>query len=492
MSHSPGSERNNLKGVYILRVNTLNLMLRDSRTDKTLLIWPYRYIRRSVHRVILSDLCFAGRFVWPAQFGRFALTFKRIQTASIFCSDRYGRSKTSFTFEAGRKCTSGEGYFKFKVKDGDAVFNSVQKRTKEMKKHAKGSPTASGASAPPEYVTPILPARQYSPEAEAASGQSIHSRVKMFDKPDVKQKPPMLQKLKPNSKSKPETPSVFVSQARPDVHHSPEAGRTRITQGYELARTVYPPGYSDQAAMPYAEYNYGKTLDVSYKESTEHVSNGGADQSPPNNAQNRVLGNGQQTPGSPVYAVYDLARSSRMHVYDTPSGPEDPYYGGASADSTTTTSSSFVYAEPYSTTPVGDAWRRQGRTRDNVHIEHYDPEAGGVEADGIYEEPGDGSQVPKISAISDRLKQQRLETDDSDVAYDRIDVHKPPANPGQAGSGGRAAGRPGVGAPVAPGRSPRAPLPDIPNESEYGQLSVQPQNKAKAFLSNIRNPFKSS
>ncbi len=47
---------------------------------------------------------------------------------------RYGRSKTTFTFEAGRKCASGEGYFTFKVNNGEDVFASVQARTKEMKK----------------------------------------------------------------------------------------------------------------------------------------------------------------------------------------------------------------------------------------------------------------------------------------------------------------------------------------------------------------------
>ena len=35
---------------------------------------------------------------------------------------RYGRSKSTFTFEAGRKCPCGEGLFTFKVDSGDRVF----------------------------------------------------------------------------------------------------------------------------------------------------------------------------------------------------------------------------------------------------------------------------------------------------------------------------------------------------------------------------------
>ena len=36
---------------------------------------------------------------------------------------RYGRSKSTFTFEAGRKCPCGEGLFTFKVDSGDRVFD---------------------------------------------------------------------------------------------------------------------------------------------------------------------------------------------------------------------------------------------------------------------------------------------------------------------------------------------------------------------------------
>ena len=45
---SPASKKNKLVGAYNLRVNTLNMTLCDPSSGRSILIWPYRYIRRLV------------------------------------------------------------------------------------------------------------------------------------------------------------------------------------------------------------------------------------------------------------------------------------------------------------------------------------------------------------------------------------------------------------------------------------------------------------
>ena len=313
------------------------------------------------------------------------------------------------------------------------MFSSVQKRTNEMKKKVSTSTSPPG-SASSEDTSPALPARQYIPECEV-SGDSVTNRVKMFEntkpsKPEIKQKPPMLQKLSSRPPITAPKPSVDLVDSSSDR--------------YELAKTVYPVSPKDKRtpSPPYEDSDRAKTVDATYREA---ASTNGTDRGP----------------GSPVYAVYDVARSSRLHVYDDPA---DPYYDCAvsvNSFATTTSTTSFEYAEPYLPTS-GEAWRKHGHKTDNIHEEHYE-ETGNmlrddIEADGvaIYEEPDEHlnlttpqQQGPsKISEISSRLKNQTLDSN-SNSEYDRIDVHKT----------------------LPAGRSPRAPLPAVPGNSEYGHLS---------------------
>lgn len=88
-----------LGGHYQLVVNQLELLLCEagsSTDDVCLFAWSYRHIRR------------------------------------------YGRNKDVFTFEAGRKCASGEGTFKFVTNEANTIFQSVQANTKNIKKDAGG------------------------------------------------------------------------------------------------------------------------------------------------------------------------------------------------------------------------------------------------------------------------------------------------------------------------------------------------------------------
>ncbi|XP_027024056.2 docking protein 2 [Tachysurus fulvidraco] len=78
------AERCGLKGHYLLRTDFESLLLKEPKTGEVYFTWPYRFLRR------------------------------------------FGRDKTTFSFEAGRRCDSGEGNFEFDTKQGNAIFQSVE------------------------------------------------------------------------------------------------------------------------------------------------------------------------------------------------------------------------------------------------------------------------------------------------------------------------------------------------------------------------------
>ncbi|CAL1615438.1 unnamed protein product [Knipowitschia caucasica] len=80
---SEASDRCRLKGEALLRAETEALLLKD-KSGQVLYSWPYRFLRR------------------------------------------FGRDKSSFTFEAGRRCESGPGNFEFDTKLGNALFVAVE------------------------------------------------------------------------------------------------------------------------------------------------------------------------------------------------------------------------------------------------------------------------------------------------------------------------------------------------------------------------------
>ncbi|XP_018548954.1 docking protein 2 [Lates calcarifer] len=77
------SDRCRLKGDGILRADVDALHLLDKAGD-VVYTWPYRYLRR------------------------------------------FGRDKSTFSFEAGRRCDSGEGNFEFETKQGNLLFQAVE------------------------------------------------------------------------------------------------------------------------------------------------------------------------------------------------------------------------------------------------------------------------------------------------------------------------------------------------------------------------------
>ncbi|CAH1389819.1 unnamed protein product [Nezara viridula] len=123
-------------GDYTLVVSTVALQLKQIRDNSILFTWPYRYIRR------------------------------------------YGHKKGRFTFEAGRKCESGEGTFDLEHRSPQDIFRMMCSRMASMKQllssrdnllgdsqfqHALGMHARSRSPLPPSptSTTPIpLPPRK--------------------------------------------------------------------------------------------------------------------------------------------------------------------------------------------------------------------------------------------------------------------------------------------------------------------------------------------
>ncbi|KAM6235165.1 docking protein 2 [Porphyrio hochstetteri] len=78
------SERCRLWGRYILRAGGEALELMDFQTLEIIYSWPYHFLRR------------------------------------------FGRDKVTFSFEAGRRCASGEGNFEFETRQGNEIFQAIE------------------------------------------------------------------------------------------------------------------------------------------------------------------------------------------------------------------------------------------------------------------------------------------------------------------------------------------------------------------------------
>ncbi|NWX68004.1 DOK2 protein, partial [Alca torda] len=78
------SERCRLWGRCILRAGEEALELLDLQTLEIIYSWPYRFLRR------------------------------------------FGRDKVTFSFEAGRRCASGEGNFEFETRQGNEIFQAIE------------------------------------------------------------------------------------------------------------------------------------------------------------------------------------------------------------------------------------------------------------------------------------------------------------------------------------------------------------------------------
>ncbi|XP_037008675.2 docking protein 2 [Artibeus jamaicensis] len=110
------SERCQLRGSYTLRTGKSALELWGGPEPRTQLFdWPYRFLRR------------------------------------------FGRDKVTFSFEAGRRCVSGEGNFEFKTHQGNEIFLALEEAISAQKNAAPPGPQTQPGTGPATQPRPESP-----------------------------------------------------------------------------------------------------------------------------------------------------------------------------------------------------------------------------------------------------------------------------------------------------------------------------------------------
>ncbi|NXE44356.1 DOK2 protein, partial [Ptilorrhoa leucosticta] len=105
---TPASQRCRLRGRCLLRAGEEALELRHPQSQEPLFSWPYRFLRR---------------------FGRdkvSAVRGGRAGRGAVAWALTPGPPQVTFSFEAGRRCASGEGSFEFDTRQGNEIFQAIE------------------------------------------------------------------------------------------------------------------------------------------------------------------------------------------------------------------------------------------------------------------------------------------------------------------------------------------------------------------------------
>uniref|UniRef100_A0A8C3Y0V4 Docking protein 2 n=1 Tax=Catharus ustulatus TaxID=91951 RepID=A0A8C3Y0V4_CATUS len=129
---TPSSQRCRLRGRCILRAGQDALELLQPQSLELLCCWPYRFLRR------------------------------------------FGRDKVTFSFEAGRRCASGEGNFEFDTRQGNEIFQAIEAAIERQRGRA-GPADEAQARTPSWGHEELPPAEGKVPRAEGkgAKGKAV-------------------------------------------------------------------------------------------------------------------------------------------------------------------------------------------------------------------------------------------------------------------------------------------------------------------------------
>ncbi|XP_050529381.1 docking protein 2 [Daktulosphaira vitifoliae] len=209
---------------YTLVVTPVALQLRESDENDTLLLtWPYRFIRRYGYR--------AGRF----------------------------------TFEAGRKCASGEGVFHLEHSNQQEIFRCISSKMKSMKKLLSGEGSSSIICGNNQFRAALsMMARSRSPLPPSPTSTTpllldndlspISSTKPLMPLPSVpptQSPPPPPLKPKPKTLSK-KIPNILINEPTSDVREikiTPDAAYEDVQVRNDAWRTMGldDPNLSDQS-----------------------------------------------------------------------------------------------------------------------------------------------------------------------------------------------------------------------------------------------------
>ncbi|XP_034020688.1 docking protein 1b [Thalassophryne amazonica] len=142
IQRTEASERCALSGNYWLKAEGDVLILKDPKTKRNILVWPYKLLRR------------------------------------------YGRDRVMFSFEAGRRCDSGPGNFTFDTKQGNEIFQLVDQAIQSQKALAEERHPTCTTNFDPDWPMSLQHLRNASPGSAAmtaGSGDSSSSSSREAD-----------------------------------------------------------------------------------------------------------------------------------------------------------------------------------------------------------------------------------------------------------------------------------------------------------------------
>ncbi|NXF13605.1 DOK2 protein, partial [Smithornis capensis] len=288
---TPSSQRCRLRGRCILRAGEEALELRHFQTSEILYSWPYRFLRR------------------------------------------FGRDKVTFSFEAGRRCASGEGNFEFDTRQGNEIFQAIESAINVHR--GRGGP---GDEAPRPLGHARMPS--WAQGHEEPGGTKGPSLEPTREGKVPKAKPPQV--MPPSSGAGEPSPGAEYSYAEPcdSLHRGkpPVPGKSWKQDAPAKGEAEYAVPF-DTIAKAFLSRQFG---------GLGCAPEGGPD--PLYNSAGEVGGGPRQPPPRPTAAKPE-------HIYDEPEG----------------LSTLSVYDEPEEV--KGEAWRLQAAPEEPPgHDNPYNPQ----------------------------------------------------------------------------------------------------------------------
>ncbi|XP_022086667.1 docking protein 2-like [Acanthaster planci] len=299
------SDSLNLQGNYTLQIDSVKLSLLDENTNNVLYAWPYRYLRR------------------------------------------YGRDKTSFSMEAGRKCESGPGLIMFETKDGNDIFHNIQNFVNNISGRQQTPPVQSHQSHSPSFLReghhPQLHESGRKPASPAKVGSKPPLVVPRAGHPAVDPVSALVtestlfkQKLAQRKGAEDPVEEVTSTEPRKPKQYQPRGSKERPPPTQPALSKPAPP----QPEPVYSEVT--ESLDPSASEPLPPMPEG--EYSLPESSDIHLR--------PPMPATSDLPESSEYDVLNSTMAPRHLY------DTTVEE-------------PIMEGWRMYGRTEDNIHTENY-------------------------------------------------------------------------------------------------------------------------